>query len=163
MSLFADERYRWRETYFVLFKAANRPAVEALTGALHELGHGYQVTEIQQGDTGEFESLTVVSPSDYAAMDISFVDGEEVAEQIAELKQNFKRGKLSKHRQAQLEALLTCDARFDVFHFEQVAHDDAFDENEDEFLDPGMLLLVLKQLAKLCHGVAIDPQSGGLM
>ena len=37
MSTFEDGRYRWRETYFVLFPAAQAPAVEA--GAKGPLGH----------------------------------------------------------------------------------------------------------------------------
>ena len=34
---------------------------------------------------------------------------------------------------------------------------------EDEFLDPGALLIVLAKLANLCQGVGIDPQSGAVM
>jgi len=46
--------------------------------------------------------------------------------------------------------------RFDVLHFEQVAED--FDEDaEDEMLDPSALLVVLGALARLTHGVAVDP------
>ena len=36
-------------------------------------------------------------------------------------------------------------------------------EEEDEFLDPGSLLIVLEQLAELCHGIAIDPQTGSVV
>ncbi len=44
-----------------------------------------------------------------------------------------------------------------MLHFEQVA---AEDEEDEEMLDPSALLLVLGALAKICHGVAIDPQAG---
>jgi hypothetical protein len=55
--------------------------------------------------------------------------------------------------------LQQCDARFDIFHFEHVASDG---EDEDG-LDPGSLIIVLKRLARLCHGIGVDPQSGTLM
>ena len=37
------------------------------------------------------------------------------------------------------------------------------DEEDDGFLDPGTLLLVLNKLAKLCQGEALDPQTGELL
>ena len=56
------------------------------------------------------------------------------------------------------------DARLDVMHFERVSTD-SFDDNDEEFaagaLDPGSLLNVVEALAKLTHGLPIDPASGG--
>ena len=163
MSLFGDDRYRWRETYFVLFRESHRPDAQAITDALEELKGGYQVTEVHTDENEEFEALTVISPSDFCAMDISYVDGEEVAEQVVELKQELKRSAVTKREQTQLQELSACNARFDIFHFERVALGNTGDEDEDECLDPGTLLLVLKRLAKLCHGITVDPQSGILM
>ena len=163
MSLFGDDRYRWRETYFVLFRESHRPDAQAITDALQELNGGYQVTEVHTDENEEFEALTVISPSDFCAMDISYVDGEEVAEQVVELKQELKRSAVTKREQTQLQELSACNARFDIFHFERVALGNTGDEDEDECLDPGTLLLVLKRLAKLCHGIPVDPQSGILM
>jgi hypothetical protein len=41
---------------------------------------------------------------------------------------------------------------------------DAFlDEEEADHLDPAALLTVLNRLARICHGVAIDPQSGTVL
>jgi hypothetical protein len=31
MSMFEDNRYRWRETYFVLFDAKNRPKLQTVS------------------------------------------------------------------------------------------------------------------------------------
>jgi hypothetical protein len=163
MSLFEDNRYRWRETYFVLFRESHRPNAQAIAEALQEIGGGFQVTEVQTGEDEEFEALTVVSPSDFCAMDISYVDGEEVAEQVVELKQELKRSAVTKREQTQLEKLSTCNARFDIFHFERVSAGNTEEEEEDDCLDPGTLLMVLKRLAKLCHGISVDPQSGILM
>ena len=56
---------------------------------------------------------------------------------------------------------LHADARFDVYHFEEVS--EIPDEEDDGPLDPGTLLLVLNKLARLCHGEALDPQTGELL
>ena len=161
MSLFANDQYRWRETYCVLFRDADRPSAAALRKALEGLGEGHRVTDITTDSGGQVEAMTVLAPADFAGMDVSYVSGEEVQEQIDELKAERKNMPLSKKEQTKLQRLAECDARFDVFHFEQVVGDDSADE--DEYMDPGSLISVLKCLAQLCHGVGIDPQTGALM
>ena len=69
MSLFENDDYRWRETYFVLFHAKHRPPLAAVQKALAALGHQYQVIEQRSDGDGFFESLTLISPDDFAAMD----------------------------------------------------------------------------------------------
>ena len=67
---------------------------------------------------------------------------------------------------AALKRLRRYDGRFDVLHFEQVSDlpdNEAEEEEPDELLDPGALLAVLGELAKLTGGVAVDPQSGTLL
>jgi hypothetical protein len=160
MSLFANPQYRWRETYSVLFREADRPAAAALRKALEGL-EGYRVTDVTTDAGGQVESMTVIAPADFAGMDLSFVSGEDVQEQIAELKLERKSMPLSKREQAKLQQLTECDARFDVFHFEQVVGDDSTED--DEYIDPGSLISMLKCLAQLCHGVGVDPQTGALL
>ena len=161
MSLFASDQYRWRETYSVLFREADRPSAAALRKTLEGLGEGYQVTDVTTDGAGQVESMTVLAPADFAGMDVSYVSGEEVQEQIEEVRAERKALPLSKKEQAKLQRLTECDARFDVFHFQQLVGVDVADE--DEFMDPGSLIAVLKSLAQLCHGVGIDPQTGALM
>ena len=60
------------------------------------------------------------------------------------------------------ERLPEFDGRFDVYHFEQMT-DLAGDEEGDEMLDPGTLLIVLEALTELTHGVAVDPASGAIL
>ncbi|MDX1944125.1 MAG: hypothetical protein SFU86_01860 [Pirellulaceae bacterium] len=158
MSLFEDSRYQWRETYFVLFEAQHRPPAEAVKRSLTELGPRLEVSHLAATPDGLLESLTVLSHADAAGMDITYVTGDEVAEQLAELKAEWKSRKLDATERARLEKLLHATARFDIYHFEEVSN---FPGEEDEGpLDPGTLLLVLKRLAHLCHGQSIDPQSG---
>ena len=52
MSLFANDQYRWRETYSVLFREADRPSAGQLRKALEGLGEGYRVTDITTGADG---------------------------------------------------------------------------------------------------------------
>jgi hypothetical protein len=158
MSLFEDDRYRWRETYFVLFRESNRPLAKAVEQTLKELGGRYEIAELKADEQARFESLTLHSPYDYAAMDIAYLAGDDVRAHVDEIMKELKESSLTKLEKAKLKQLEECDARFDIYHFEQLV-----DEEEDEYLDPGALLIVLERLAKLANGVGIDPQSGALM
>ena len=60
-----------------------------------------------------------------------------------------------------LAELRECNARFDIFHFEQVSP--SGEDEDDEVLDPGALLIAIEKLSLLCNGIGIDPQSGSLM
>lgn len=162
MSMFENPGYRWRETYLVLFHAKNRPKTKKVEQVLHRVDPRYRLSNQRSTDNGDFESLTVVSLDDYAALDICYVEGEDVVEQAAEFQKEIKGDDLPRSAREKLKQLTQYDARFDVFHFEQVA-DESDDEDDDEMLDPGSLLLVLSALAKLTKGVAIDPQSGTIL
>ena len=157
MSLFEDNKYQYRDTFFVFYQKENRPSLDKIESRLAELGNRYETIKSDEKE-GEFESLTFASPYDFSAMDIAAVEGEEVQNQIQEIMDEFKTMTLTGDDSTKLTQLSHCDARFDIFHFEQV--DGA---NGDEFLDPGGLLLVMEKLTELCEGIALDPQSHSLM
>jgi hypothetical protein len=158
MSMFEDQHYRWRETYFVLFDSAKRPALAAMKKRLLALGDRYSLVNPQGDDQGRFESIGLVSPEDFSAMDICYTSGDEVIEQRSELYDEIQRG-LSASERSKLKRILQYDGRFDVLHFEQLPDPDEEQDDED-MLDPGAVLIVLEALARLVDGVAIDPQSG---
>lgn len=160
MSLFEHSQFNWRETYFVLFEQQHRPAAEKIQQALQKLSARYRITDVLQDDDGRFESLTLISPDDYAAMDISFLDGDEVTEQVTQLRKEL-RGDDEVDR-ATLEKLACCNARLDVLHFEQLIDLDQ-SSDDDDIMDPGSLLTVLDRLADLVRGVVFDPQTNCLM
>ena len=160
MSMFETESFQWRETYFVLFRASKRPTLAIVEAALRNLGSHYQLTDLQADEQGLFESLTLVSPDDFAALDISYVSGEDVLEQVAALLEEMRPGEGADP--AKLAQLAKCTARFDIMHFEQVV-DNAEGEEGDEMLDPSTLLIALDALVELTAGVGVDPQSGSLM
>jgi hypothetical protein len=158
MSLFEDGRYRWRETYFVLFDAKKRPTLKNVTKTLSALNKHFELTNLSEEDDGRVDSLTLISPDDFAALDICYTDGEEVIEQGAALVADMKKMGVEFPPEASAEKLKKYDARFDVLHFEQVAEE--AEGEEDEILDPSTLLVVLGALARLTGGVAVDPQAG---
>ena len=164
MSLFENDEYRWRETYFVMMKANARPAGDAVQATLRQLNRRYELGDPRTNEAGELESMTLVSPDDNAAMDITYIEGEEVIEQITEMIDDMKRSASNDAEQDLVRQLPACDARLDVYHFEKLTFIGGEDEfEEDEFLDPGSLLIVLEKLAELCHGVPVDPQSGSVV
>lgn len=162
MSLFADGRYQWRETYFVLFDRQQRPKGAEVKQTLAELAPKVEVLETQSDDDGLLEAMTILAHADAAGMDVTYIEGDEVREQVAELKKEWKGQSFSREEQAKVQRALAATARLDVYHFEELG--DAFlDEDEADHLDPAALLTVLIKLARVCHGVAIDPQSGTVL
>ncbi len=159
MSLFGDSRYIYRDTFFVYIDAANRPTTEDVKTSLAKLGSRYELVD-SRPETGRFEAVTFRSPYDFSAMDITYVEGEEVAGQIQELMEEFKTMTLAGDDHKKLAKLQSATARLDLFHFEQV---DEGDGTGEEMIDPGGLLLVLEKLCELCDGVGLDPQSNTLM
>ncbi|MEE2641428.1 MAG: hypothetical protein VX768_12430 [Planctomycetota bacterium] len=153
MSLFGNPRYQYRETYFILFELDNRPTEQQLLGAIAELGDRYEVKEMHHDQDNRLESMTVVSPSDFAGLDLTYVDGDEVLEQVAELNEQFKTTTLTGDEMKKIIRIGKCRARFDVLHFEEVTG------SEDDFLDPGSLLTVVEKIASICDGVGIDRES----
>lgn len=159
MSLFGDRNYQYRDTYFVLFPKENRPSEAKLKALLNELGTKFETAEVRQTD-GKIDSLTLIDPQDYSAMDIAYVEGDDVVTQIGEIREEFRAITVRGDDVEKLKQLKDFDARFDIFHFEQVL--DAGDD-EEEYVDPGGLLLVMEKLVQLCRGVGYDPQSQSLI
>lgn len=161
MSTFERDDYKWRETYFVLFDDSRRPTLKAVERAIRELNARFELSGGTADDEGRFESVTVLSPDDYAALDISYMVGEEVREAGAAFYEEMREGATDSEEAAKIERLLTLDARFDLLHFEQVTA--SSDDDPDELLDPSTLLVVLETLVDLTHGVGVDPQSGTVL
>ena len=158
MSLFEDGNYLYRDTFFIHFQAKNRPSAADVQNCLATIDEKYEIEGLKETN-GMFESITIRSPHDSSAMDITFVQGEEVTEQVAELLVEFQSISLTGDDMTKLKQLKDCDCRFDIFHFERQSN---LPDAED-MLDPGGLLLVMGRLADVCSGVALDPQSKTLL
>lgn len=162
MSTFERDEYKWRETYFVLFDSARRPSLKKIESVLRTLSERFVLSNPAADEDGRFESITVMSPDDYAALDISFEAGDEVTEQIEQITAEFKQGPLDAEERKKLDRLKAYDAKLDLLHFEQQTADET-DDDADEMLDPSALLIVLDALVELTGGVGVDPQSGTLL
>ncbi len=157
MSTFENDRYQWRETYFVLFPAARRPALTDVRERLAALSSRYTIEDAVGDEGGKFESLTIISPDDFAALDVCYTGGDEVVEHGQELAQELA-ATVEPAQKPLLKRIKQFDGRFDVLHFEQV--EAAGEDDGDDLLDPSALLAVMEELARMTDGVAIDPQSG---
>jgi hypothetical protein len=162
MSTFENPAYRWRETYFVLLDANDRPTVSQVEAALALLNDRFELQNLQADDEGRFESVTLVSPDDFAALDICFLQGDEVDEQVAQLAKEMKQNGSDK---AEVKKIAAATARLDVLHFQDVASGGESaatpdDDNLEEMFDPSALLIVLDALVELTGGIAVDPQTG---
>ena len=162
MSTFERQDYKWRETYFVLFDSCKRPALKKVERVLADLSDRFVLSNGRADDDGRFDSITVMSPDDYAALDISYESGEEVVEQAVAFCQEMKGSATDAEERGKLARLAKFDARFDLLHFEESSDEGAEDEM-DEILDPSALLIVLDALVEITGGVGVDPQSGTLL
>jgi hypothetical protein len=164
MSTFENENYKWRETYFVLFDASKRPSLAKMTKTLQGLNRRFELSNSLADDEGAFESITLHSPQDYSALDISYMSGEEVQTQGVELAEEMRANAADADERAKLSRLPKCDARLDILHFEEVVGGPVGGEDElEETLDPSTLLNVLDALVRITGGIGIDPQSGSVM
>ena len=163
MSNDGEDQLEWRDTYFVVFKQADRPTVTQVEAAITESSKRLKLENLQGDEDGMFESVLVQAPQDNAAVEISYERGEAVAEQCLELARQMKDDLSPK----QLKKVLSADARLDVMLFERV-HDGFADSDDDDdweggSLDPSSLLNVVSALAKLTGGLPIDPASGAVL
>lgn len=163
MSMFENNNYRWSETYFVLFDAQRRPKLNDVAKALTALSPRYVLTNLNADEQGYIDSLTLISPDDFAALDICYLCGDEVLEQSVELIRELKKTSEVAAPPVPWEILAKYAGRFDVLHFAQVMDEIDDEYEEDAALDPSALLLVLNALAKLTDGVAVDPQAGTIL
>ncbi|MCA9246829.1 MAG: hypothetical protein KDA42_06925 [Planctomycetales bacterium] len=158
----AEPELHWRETYFIFFDAANRPSLAAIETALKKLNPAYEVRNPIANDAGLLESISLNSPRDNAALEITYEEGEAVVEQTTELAKQLK----LEAEAEDVAKLLRASARLDVMHFEMVNDDpyaDFDDEDSMEMLDPSCLLLVVESLVELTEGLPIDPASGAIL
>lgn len=163
MSLFENSEFQWRETFFVMFEQGKRPTVDQMKSVIEGLGDRLKAENMRMTEDGQFESVTLFAPDDFAAMDIVCTVGEEVIEQLPTLIEELEPHMLDAEEKAQLKTIMNCSARLEIFHFEQhtfTAPEDGLDAN---VMDPGGVLIVLQRLNAICDGVVVDPQSSSVL
>ena len=163
MSLFENDEFQWRETFFIFFPDQKRLDAAEVEKELQDLDPRYRLENLLAHEDGKFSSLTLFAPDDYSAMDISVVAGEEVTEQMTDLVKELLETAAPDEIE-DIEKIKKCNCRFDVYHFEQLVFiGKSPDDEDDDFMDPGAVLIVLQQLADMCGGIVVDPQSNTLL
>lgn len=125
MSLYNDDRYSWRETYFVLFDPERRLRLRELRRELRKHSGTFRILEENADTEGVLTSMIVASYEDHSALEINYREGKNVADEIRGLIETLENGCTPRER-LRLRQAADCRARFDVLHFEQTADTAAF-------------------------------------
>ena len=121
MSLYDDERYAWRETYFVLFDGPRRrPLLDELRRELQRHGGTLKILGGTANAEGRVRTLTVASYEDHSALEIVFRQGSQIAAETDALIRSIEKGCTAKEKE-RLHSVKHWTAKFDVLHFEQTA------------------------------------------
>jgi len=121
MSLYDDDRYTWRETYFVLFDdLRRRPLLDELRRELQLYGKTLKILAGQANGEGRLRQLTVASYEDHSALEIIFRQGAKVAAETDSLLRILEKGCTPKERE-RLRLVKQWSTKLDVLHFEQTA------------------------------------------
>jgi len=120
MTLFDDDRYDWRETYFVYFESSHRPKLQEVRRALKTHAPLLEILVSQADADGSLESMTIASYEDHAALEIVYREGNDILAEARHLFHSLKKD-ASGRELSQLKKIAQCVTRFDVHHFEQTA------------------------------------------
>ncbi len=131
MSTFEDERYQWRETYFVLFDPKDKPLLSEIQSGLGPMFKSLAVRQARADEQGRIESLTVASCDDFAAIDLVYQSGEQIVREIDALADEMVNLTSTKKNRAKIEKARKCSARLDVLHFEQMESIERLQSRED--------------------------------
>jgi hypothetical protein len=61
MTLFSDDRYNWRETYFVYFESSRRPKLPEIRHALHTYAPFFCVLDSKADRNENLVEMTIAS------------------------------------------------------------------------------------------------------
>ncbi|MDR1483358.1 MAG: hypothetical protein LBT09_00895 [Planctomycetaceae bacterium] len=120
MTLFDDERYAWRETYFVLFEPAMRPRFVDVRRNFDIHAGCFSMLDKKVGNDDAMESITIASYEDHAAIEVVYSEGEIVLSESNALFATISKDCPAREREL-LRKAKKLSARYSVLHFEQVA------------------------------------------
>jgi len=125
MTLFDDDRYDWRETYFVYFESTHRPKLLEIRRTLQTHAPFFDVLNTKSEPDGRLVGMTIASYEDHAALEIVYREGKEVLTEGQSLVLSLKE-EATAEEHSKLQKIVRCKTRFDVHHFEQTAETRAF-------------------------------------
>ena len=125
MTLFEDNRYDWRETYFVYFESSHRPKLSEVRHALQTHAPFFDVLDSRAEPNGNLSAITIASYENHAALEVIYREGQDILIEAQHCARSLKKGANEKEL-AQLQKIAQCKRRFDVHHFEQTAETGVF-------------------------------------
>lgn len=125
MTLFNDDRYEWRETYFVYFESAHRPKLPVVRRALKDYAPFFNLLNYKAEPDGNLVAMTIASYEDHAALEIIYREGKEVLSEIQQYAGSLADEATDEER-SKLQKIIRCKTRLDVHHFEQTAETKVF-------------------------------------
>jgi len=120
MTLFEDNRYDWRETYFVYFESSHRPKLSEIRRALKTYAPLFYILDSKAEADGNLVAITIASYENHAALEIVYREGKDVLTEVQQLVRSLQKDATTEER-AKLQKIAQCKTRFDVHHFEQTA------------------------------------------
>ena len=120
MSTFEDDRYQWRETYFVLFDPEKRPKMESIRTGLQSVFGSLHIRGSQEDELGQLEMLSVASYEDFAAIDMVYREGDQVIAEMQAILEELVNLTSTKQNRLKIMKAGKCSAKLDVMHFEQM-------------------------------------------
>ena len=125
MTLFDDDRYDWRETYFVYFESSHRPKLPDVRRALQTYAPFFHILNSKAAPDGNLVEMTIASYEDHAALEIVYQEGDHILTEARHLAQTLEKDASAGER-LQLQKIVQYKMRFDIHHFEQTAETGAF-------------------------------------
>lgn len=125
MSLFEDNRYEWRETYFVYFESSHRPKLPEVRRALQSYASFFTILQSKADANGNLVEMTIASYEDHAALEVVYREGKDILEEAKHLAKTLKKDASVEERPL-LQKIVQYKSRFDVHHFEQLAGTSVF-------------------------------------
>ena len=125
MTLFDDNRYDWRETYFVYFESSYRPKLPDVRRALKDYAPFFNILGSQADSDGNLVEMTIASYEDHAALEIVFREGNDIMSEARHFAVTLEKDASATER-SQLQRIVQYTMRFDIHHFEQTAETGVF-------------------------------------
>jgi hypothetical protein len=120
MTLFEDDRYAWRETYFVLFEPSRRLRFTDARKEFDIHAGCFSVLDKKIGQNDAMESITIASYEDHAAIEVLYSEGEAVLSESELLFVTMSKDCPMREREL-LRRAKNFTGRYSVLHFEQIA------------------------------------------
>ena len=125
MTLFEDDRYDWRETYFVYFESSHRPKLPEIRRALKTYAPLFYILDSKAESNGHLVAMTIASYENHAALEIVYREGNDILTEIQHLIRSLAQ-EATAEELSKLQKIAQYKTRLDVHHFEQLAETAVF-------------------------------------